>query len=305
MKEAIITGANGFVGRHLVRELCEKGYTVYAVVRSEAFDSIALKNVNIIKCDMDHIKDLEDRISSVGDDCVFYNLAWEGNSGALRGDYELQLLNVKRTIDAAVVAKKIGCRKFIMAGSVTQLLYRDYLRCDNITPEIVTLYSIGKMSAEAMLKCVCCDIDLNLCCTYIANFYGEDDTTQNFINFLIDNYSAKKTPVLTPAEQLADFIHVDDVAKALRYLGEKGKSNNSYYIGYGDPKPLKDFIKIIHEYLAPEIPTGIGGKPFSGESIDYTKIDYKKINRETGFVPQVRFEDGIKAVIEERLKLYV
>lgn len=304
MKSAIVTGANGFIGHHFIKELSDKGYHIWAIVKNEQENIENIKdisNVEIIYCDLNNIKTLAEMINIDSKECVFYHLAWAGNSGHLRGNYELQLLNAKYTVDTAIVAKKIGCSRIVVSGSVTQLMYRDYLRRDEFAPDIVTCYAIGKMCAEAMLKCVCYNIGLDLCWAYIANFYGEDDSTNNFINFLINHYMQKKTPELTPAEQPADFMHVSDVARALRILGERGKKRTSYYIGYGSPRPLKEYIQIIHDKIAPDISSGIGLKHFAGENIDFEAIDYQKFSRDTGFKPLISFEDGISQVINKKI----
>lgn len=301
MKTAVVTGANGFIGHHLVKDLVDNGYEVWAIVRSENTQNIGYTNVNIIKCDLDNIFSLKNIIGKdVTKGSIFFHLAWEGSDGESRADYELQMKNVIRTVNAAKVAKELGCAKIIVSGSVTQLLYRDYLRRDFATPEMVTCYAVGKMTAEYLLKCVCNEINIPMCWTYITNFYGEDDKTKNFINFLIDKYKKSITPILTPAEQMADFMHVTDVARALRYIAEGNSNNKSYYVGYGNPRPLKEFVEIIHQLIAPDIPSGIGLKEFSGESVNYEMLDYKKLGKETGFIPKIKFEVGIKKVIEAR-----
>lgn len=306
METAIVTGANGFIGRNFVKELIKNGYYVVAIVRDkENCSSISFYGVKIIQCPMEEIEKIEKTIQLLNlnvRNSVFYHLAWAGNSGVERGNYSLQLDNAKFTVRAAEVAARLGCKRFVVTGSVTQLMYRDYLREDGSTPELITCYAVGKLAAEAMLKCVCPKLNIELCWAYVANFYGADDTTENFINFLVNTYLAGKVPELTPAEQSADFIYVTDVARALRYLGEKGQANCSYYVGYGNPNPLKDYIEKIHTRISPQLESGIGKKEFRGMNIDFEKIDYKKLNRDTGFVPRICFEEGIEKVIEARLK---
>ena len=302
-KKAVVTGANGFVGRHLVKELVENGYFVTAVIRENSKYLDVLKgyeNVSIVYCELEDAVNLPEYISNDIQGAVFFHLAWEGHFGDKRKDYALQLKNAKNAVDMAVSASRMGCVRFVVSGSVTQLMYRDYLRENGIHPEMVTCYSVGKMSAEAMLKCICPNLEIQLIWAYISNFYGEDDNTANFINFLIDTYLKGEIPVLTSGEQFADFMHVDDVACALRILGEMDEDNKSIYIGYGCPRPLKEYIKIIHDAISPENETGIGGKPFSGHSIDYQVIDYKEFQNKTGFHPSISFDEGIRRVINVR-----
>ena len=304
MKKAVVTGSNGFIGRYFVKELVSEGYGLVAVVKSRQEDITCLAgipDVEIVYCDLEHMESLPERMPYDVSGSIFYHFAWAGSSGDGRGDYALQLECAKGAAKAAVAAKKLGCSKIVAAGSITQLMYRDYLRQDACTPEITACYAVGKMAAEAMMKCVCTELGLALCWTYISNFYGEDDPTENFINFLVDSYARGETPVLTSADQLADFMYVSDVARAIRAVGEYGRSNTSYYVGYGEPKPLRWYIEIIQKKIAPGIASGIGRKDFHGLGIDFAKIDHGKLSRETGFQPTISFEKGIEQVISKRI----
>ena len=303
MRTAIITGANGFVGHYLVKLLADQGYRVLAVVRNEkeAFQNIsAVKNVHIVFCDLNQIASLYEKIECNVSESVFYHLAWAGNSGSARGDYQLQMDNARYAVDAAVQAQKLGCRRFVVSGSVTQLMYRDYLRQDRVSLEQSACYAVGKMAAEALLKCMCHSIGIELCWAYIANFYGPDDPTENFINFLIGKYKAREVPALTPAEQLADFMYVTDVARALFFLGERGKADCAYYVGYGHPRPLKEFVNLIYNKIDPGTASGIGTKKFCGSDMQDIKTDYQKLYRDTGFKPKVSFEEGIEILLDLR-----
>lgn len=300
-KTALVTGANGFVGHYLVRLLVDNDYKVYAVIRNEQEDvsNVAgIENVEIVYCDMEEIEKLTEKVTEKNIDYV-YHLAWAGSSGDLRMDYELQLKNVLWTCKLIEVLAKMEIKRIIISGSVTQLMYREYLTQDGIAPEMVTCYAVGKLSTEYMCKCLCAKYDIDLCWAYISNFYGVDDPTKNFINFLIENYSQNTVPTLTTAEQLADFAYVTDIAKGMMYACERGKKNTSYYIGYGSPKPLKEFILKVRDIINPELESGIGKKNFNGKNVDFSKIDVQKLSRDTGYCADVAFEDGIQCMLIE------
>ncbi|MCD8364072.1 MAG: NAD(P)-dependent oxidoreductase [Lachnospiraceae bacterium] len=300
MKKAVVTGANGFIGHHFVERLSEQGYSVIAVIRDkqENINNImGFPNLRIVYCDLDCISKLPELIKEDVKGSVFYHFAWASSSGEARSNYELQLWNAKCSVKAAEAAAKLGCRRIVYSGSVTQLMYRDYLRKDDIIPERTTCYAVGKMAAEYMMKCICPEIGIEWIWTYIANFYGADDPTDNFINMLIKSYHNGVVPELTPATQLADFMYVTDVAQAILEAGEKGKPDTSYYVGYGEPRPLKKFIETVRDCVNPDMDSGIGRKPFRGMNIDFDKVDYEKLHRHTGFTPQITFDQGIKLII--------
>lgn len=296
MKSAIVTGANGFMGHHLVRTLVDNDYRVYAIVRSENSEVSCIaqmQNVKLIYCDMKNWDSLSKKLSGVQVDYV-YHLAWAGSSGELRRDYKLQMDNVLCTCKLIEVMHLMHIKRLVVAGSVTQLMYREYLTEDDIAPEMVTCYAIGKMSTEYLCKCLCTEYGIDLCWTYVSNFYGADDTTNNFINFLMKSYSQGEVPKLTNAEQLADFAYVTDIARAMMYACEKGKKNTSYYVGYGQPRPLKEFIIELKNIVNEHIESGIGLKDFKGRNVDFNKIDVKKLTRDTGYHPQISFAEGIR-----------
>ena len=295
LKNVLVTGANGFVGHHLVQLLSEAGYKIYAVIRNEQeeISNISnLENVSIVYCDMEEIGTLPELINDRNIDYA-YHLAWAGSSGDLRMNYELQLKNTLWTCKLIEALAIMKIKRIIISGSVTQLMYRDYLTQDEIEPEMVTCYAVGKISTEYMCKCLCTQYGIDLCWAYISNFYGADDPTNNFINFLIKNYSENSVPILTSAEQVADFAYVTDIAKGLMYACEKGKKNTSYYIGYGNPQPLKEYILKVRDIVNPEIESGIGKKNFNGMNVDFSKIDVNKLSRDTGYKADIDFEKGI------------
>ena len=192
LKNVLVTGANGFVGHHLVQLLSEAGYKIYAVIRNEQeeISNISnLENVSIVYCDMEEIGTLPELIKNRNIDYA-YHLAWAGSSGDLRMNYELQLKNTLWTCKLIEALATMKIKRMIVSGSVTQLMYRDYLTQDEIEPEMVTCYAVGKISTEYMCKCLCTQYGIDLCWAYISNFYGADDPTNNFINFLIKNYYA-------------------------------------------------------------------------------------------------------------------
>lgn len=299
MKKAIVTGANGFVGRYLVGELTGRGYEVWAIIRNEDEDvtCLAAAAPHIVYCDLADIARLPEKLPREAGG-AFYHLAWAGSSGAARTDYALQLQNAAACADAAKAAKAIGCSRFIGAGSVTELVYRNYLQRDGTKAEMIACYAIGKITAEYLTRCVCGDVGMEYNWTYIANFYGAQDGTQNFINFLIKSYLNGKTPSLTDGAQHTDFTYVSDVARALLAVGEKGVPGSTYYVGYGHPRPLCEYVLTVRDQVAPGLDAGLGRKEFLALPIDYDAIDVQKLHRETGFVPGVDFAAGIQKTVQ-------
>ena len=86
MRKAIVTGANGFVGSAVVKELATNGVHVYAVVRQGARHLEKLQQlscVNLVYCDLADYNSLAEKIADKEVD-VFYHFAWAGIAGEAR-----------------------------------------------------------------------------------------------------------------------------------------------------------------------------------------------------------------------------
>lgn len=297
MKSAIVTGANGFVGRYLVNELSRHDVTVYAVVRDplSSGDLSKLPGVHVVGCDMEHIQTLVDKIPSSAD--VFYHLAWSGSTGAARGDYALQLTNTRWTLDSVNTAKQLNCKKFIGAGTLAEYDVNAYSPKDGSTPNAVSCYGVAKIAAHYMSKAECCRLGIEHMWAYLSNTYGIGNYTSNFVNFAAKTLIVGQPADFTSGEQPYDFVHVNDTAQGLYCIGARGKANCSYYIGSTHPKQLKDFILQIRDAVDPRIKLNLGAIPFRGIALPAHVFDCSKLVTDTGYQPQVAFEIGIKSTV--------
>ena len=134
MGRVIVTGAGGFLGKYLVKELASQGEEIWAVVRHKNKTETG-HQIHAAVCDFKDYQLLADIIPHNNYDC-FYHLAWAGSSGSAREDYRLQLDNAKACADAAYAAARIGCRRFAGAGSVAQLMYGKYLQSEGKHPQM-------------------------------------------------------------------------------------------------------------------------------------------------------------------------
>ncbi|MFT3982370.1 MAG: NAD(P)-dependent oxidoreductase [Lachnospiraceae bacterium] len=299
MDTAIITGANGLIGKNLVEKLSNKGYHVYAIVRNQN-ENISilqqLSNVEIIYCDLEEISNLEYLIENRVFN-FFFHLAWEGSSGKDREDHEIQLKNVSAFCNAAKVSAILGCKKFLGIGSVVELSVHDAMINEYFRPELTAQYAFAKIASNYMSRCICTDLNISFNWAYISNLYGVGDKTNNIISYVIRHYLKNESPGLTEGNQLADFIEVSDVASALIAIAEKGNAGAAYYVGGSNIKPLKDFILQIRNKINPNLDSGLGRKSFNGQSINYSNINIDRLEKDTGFKPEISFDDGITKMI--------
>ena len=293
MKKVLVTGANGFIGKTLVRALLEKDYNVVAL--DIRFDDELLNNANVTCVNVfnKEISSLVTEIEAGEYDC-FFHLAWAGTSGPVRADYVVQLNNVKITCDYIKLCKELGCKRVVYASSINEMETYEYLQSDNIEPAGGYIYGTGKLAAHLMGETVAKLNDVEFIPVIITNIYGVGEKSARMIYTSIKKLINKEHCSFTAGNQTYDFIYLTDAINSIIAVAEKGKAFNRYYIGSGEPKPLKEFLLTMRDIVDPEAQIGLGDIPFKGIDISYSQFDLKKVERDTGYVNQIAFEKGIK-----------
>ena len=293
MKQVLVTGANGFIGKTLVKALLNKGYNVVAL--DIRFDDELTNNSNVYCVNVQgrEIESLKDEIPAADYDC-FFHLAWAGTSGSLRADYNVQLNNVKLTCDYIKLCKELGCKRVVYASSINEMETYEYLQSDDIEPSGGYIYGTGKLAAHLMGETVAKLNEVEFIPVIITNIYGVGEKSARMIYTSVKKLVNGEHCSFTAGYQMYDFIYLTDAINSIIAVAEKGKAFNRYYIGSGEPKPLRQFLLKMRDIVAPQAEIGLGDISFKGVDISYDQFDLKKVERDTGYKNQVPFEVGIK-----------
>lgn len=292
MKKAIVTGANGFVGSAVVKELLEHDYEVFAVVRESKHNLPQHDNLNVISCTLDHISSLIKLLPPQVYD-VFYHFAWAGSANMKdRVNVSLQLQCVQGAVDSVTVAKELGCKRYISSGSVMEREVEAICNTPETKPGTAYIYGAAKAAAHTMCLATGAEIGIDVIWTQITNTYGVGEKSQRMLNTTLQKCIQGVSPQFTSGTQNYDFIYIDDVAKAFRLLEEKGRGFTTYLIGSGHAKPLKEFLLEMKESVAPNLAFSFGDVPFTGVNLPLEQFSIKSLEDDTGFVASVSFSEG-------------
>ena len=296
MKKALVTGANGFIGSLLVKKLLDNSVEVIAADMI-GHDSNIPEEARFVEFDMRDFSSLKKAVSDNDIDAV-YHMAWAGSSGPERAEYSLQLDNVRYTCDAVKTAAEMGIRRFVGAGTLAQMDCMAYIGENGSTPNAVSNYGTAKIAAQFMSKAVANTVGVEHIWCMISNTYGVGNTTMNFVNFASKKLLNGERASFTAGEQNYDFVYITDTINGLYLCGKNGVPNRSYYIGSGKARKLKEYIMKIRDTIDPNIPLYLGEVPFNGKSLSAEAYDCSSIMEDTGYVPEVDFNDGIEKTIE-------
>jgi len=290
--KAIVTGANGFIGTALIKELLNHGFEVLGIGRSKEA-SIASSKYNYLSISVENINLLE-KIVDFGKYDYFYHLAWTGSSGELRTNDQVQTLNVLWSVECLKTASKIGCTKFIFAGTIMEFETHKLVYDQETIPNPNYIYGAGKSFAHMLMKPLANIIGIDLVWTYITNAYGEGELSPRLINTTIRKLINKSELEFGQATQIYDFVYIDDVARAFRMIGNTGQKNKAYIIGSSNPKQLRQFIIDIRDELDPNAKLEFGKILINSPSLDFPYFNTDLTKNDTGFVANTNFKEGIR-----------
>ena len=308
----LITGAAGFIGSNFVFHVLE-AHPDYDIVGLDSLtyagnletlapvmDNPHFKFVKIDITDKDSIDRLfeEEKFNKV------VNFAAESHVDRSIEDPGLflrtNILGTQVLMDASI---KNNVERFHQVG--TDEVYGDLPldRPDLFFVETMPLtasspYSASKASADLLAMAYHRTYGLPVTISRCSNNYGPYQFPEKLIPLMIANALADKPlPVYGEGLNVRDWLYVEDHCRAIDLILEKGRVGEVYNIGGHNEKANIEVVKIILAQL---------GKPESlitfvtdrkGHDQRYA-IDPTKIHNELGWLPETKFEDGIRRTIQ-------
>lgn len=298
MERIVMTGPTGAVGIALIQHCIESGTEVYAICRRNSKRRNRIPEhplVHVLECNLEEIRELV--ASNIPPCQVFYHFGWDATIGADRNNGKLQLKNIQYTLDAVELAARLECEVFVGAGS--QAEYGRYE--GNLNAAVPAFpengYGMAKLCAGQLSRLECDKRRMRHIWVRILSIYGPYDNEKTMIASTIKKLLDGEVPALTRGEQKWDYLYSADAARALYLLGEKGKHGKVYCLGSGQARPLAEYIRIMRDAVNPEAELGFGQVPYGEKQVMYLCADIAELKNDTGFEPEISFEEGIRRTI--------
>lgn len=297
MTQAVVTGATGFIGRHLVDRLLAGGIEVIA--GSQRAYTPPRKGVFYFEYDLlENAKHYDKLLNAIKPGAVFYHLAWYGSSGKLRSDYNIQIANAKAALDMYQTAQCSKAEKFITVGTVGEylapLIIEKAIHSENC------IYIAAKNLLKQSLNAISASGLTSAHYVTLSNVYGEDDTSGNLINYTVGAIMRGESANYGPCDQIYDFIHVDDAAYALFKMGTVALADYHYNLSSGQPRMLKEYLLTIGKLANKPQFINIGSRQSDGSFYYPEWFDCIKLKTEIGFEASISFEGRIQELLINR-----
>ncbi|HTK02572.1 MAG TPA: NAD(P)-dependent oxidoreductase [Bordetella sp.] len=259
--KVLLTGANGFIGRHVLGTLVDHGVDVVAVGRKrpDTADAVPFIEADLLATG-DHA-----RIVEAAQATHLLHLAWYVEHGKF---WNSPLNETWRDATAALVEAfcRNGGRHVVAAGTCYEYRHDD-TRCDEaLTPiEPATPYGEAKRDTLLRLQAICESHGVAWAWGRIFLLYGQGEGQKRLIPALVDALSGRITPFGVHHSARRDFMHVSDVAAGFHAL-LSGQAQGCYNLSSGRAMAIETIVGEIAGLLdvspAPVLdltPTGARG----------------------------------------------
>lgn len=296
MKRVVVTGATSMLGLALINECIENGVEVLAICRSESKKKQKIPNSPLIKkieCDLSKLSEIK---NADQDYDAFYHFAWGYTDRTTRDDARLQNQNIAYTLDAVELAKRLGCKKFIGAGSQAEYGPHDETidETSGIHPEVC--YGIAKYAAGKMAKKMCDNLGMICVWMRIFSVYGTNDSENVMVSYALKQWKNKEKAHFSSGTQSWNYLYEVDAGRYFFLIGKKANQSCEINVAGNENKQLRKYVEDIAGVLGNDFKYSFAKQ--NEEKVYGIAADTTRLIAMTEYTPKYSFSKGIEEIKE-------
>ncbi|MBI4165285.1 MAG: NAD(P)-dependent oxidoreductase [Acidobacteria bacterium] len=295
----LVTGAAGFVGSHVTRQIVQEGHEVTAVILpGESTQRLAdiTNRLSVIPLDLREGGAVSELVGTTRPECAMH-MAWYAAPGKYWTAPE-NLDCVSMTLTLAQVLAGAGCARLVGAGSCAEYDWGYGFLSENITPlKPHTLYGSCKNAARQMLEAYCAQTGMNFAWTRLFYLYGPGEAPERLVPSVATALLDGKTARCGSGRQIRDFLHIRDVASAI-WAVARSAVTGPVNVGSGEPVSVRTIVDTIARQVG-----GTGSIQWDALAPDSEEppllvADTRKLTREVGWQRSISLDDGLRDAID-------
>lgn len=236
--KVVVTGAAGYIGRHVVKELLNMGHQVIAVDFShkDIDERAEFSNVAIFSGDRDVYEQL-----GKPDACI--HMAWK--DGFVHNSQE-HMKNLSSHFRFLIDMAEAGCKNISVMGTMHEVGFWEGMIDENTPCNPLSQYGIAKNALRQSLLLATKNMDVNI--FWLRAYYILGDDAKNssiFTKLLQAAEDGKKEFPFTTGQTKYDFIDVKTLAKMIAVASTQNKHTGIINVCTGKPVSLADRVELF------------------------------------------------------------
>lgn len=288
MSRVLVTGASGFIGRHVARRLAERGEEVHATAHTAEID---LPGVRWHRTNLLDPAAPDTLLRRVRPDRLVH-VAWYAKPrecwhSAANLDWTEASLRLLRAFAA------VGGRRAVLVGSVFEYDWTAGACVENVTPLApATLYGSCKAGLSQIAAAAAPALGLALSWARVFWLYGPHEPRNRLVSSVIEGLLTGRSVAVTSGVQRRDYLHVADVAAGLVALLDSSVTG-AVNIGSGTAVPVRSIFQQLGQLLDRPHLLDIGARVEATAEPPVVVADVGRLTHEVGFTPTFDLERGL------------
>jgi len=304
----LVTGADGFIGSHLVEMLSSKGYRVRALSQYNSFNNWGwLEYINCkdkIEILTGDIRDPHFCKSIMKDvEIVFHLAALIAIPYSYVAPSSYVDTNISGTLNICQAAKENGSTRVIHTSTSEVYGTAQYIPIDEKHPlQPQSPYSASKIAADAMAMSFFHALELPVTIVRPFNTYGPRQSARAVIPTIITQIAnGIKEIKLGDISPTRDFNYVEDICRGILAIVENDQTiGETINIGSNSEISIGNTLDLIKELMKSDVKFVADKERIRPKNSEVFRLrcDNTKIQQLTGFKPQVDISEGLKRTID-------
>jgi nucleoside-diphosphate-sugar epimerase len=296
MKQVLLTGASGFLGRHAILPLVQRGFDVHCIYRTTKPDTIPdEKNVTWYRADLLNTNDIKNLFDIVSP-AYLLHFAWDITPGT----YLESIKNYDWLVSSLHLLHEFaesGGTRVVCAGTCFEYDLASGYCTEYLTPTVPsTYYGSCKHYLQSISEKYADKKGFDFAWGRIFYPYGPYEYPTRLVPSVIQSLLKDEPAQCTHGNQIRDFLHVADVADAFAAILDS-EVNGIINIGSGKPVSIKDLVMQIAKLLGKEDDIRLGALPAREDEPQFIVADTGRLKTEVQWSQKYSLAEGIMDTI--------